>query len=188
MAGPAATEDDLQLAQALKAARLELRVTIARVAHDAGISASALSQIEAGTVNPSLSTLRRLATALGKPVAGLLAADGNDHEMVVRANRRTGIQLPGSPIVYELLSPNLRGQLEILYYELKRGDRTLEATHPGEEALIVLAGSIEVEADGRTYSLDVGDTVTYASTVPHAVHNELSDVAKVICVFTPPNL
>ena len=180
--------EDLQLGQALRAARSDLGLTIAAVARNASISPSALSQIEAGTVNPSLSTLRRLAIALGKPVAGLLAADGNDHDRVVRAGQRTIIQLPGSPVVYELLSPDLNGQLEILHYELKSGERTLEATHPGEETLIVLEGAVEVEADGRNYSLKRGDTVTYPSSVPHAVRNVHADPAKIICAFTPPNL
>lgn len=188
MRTPGRSSDDFQIGQALKAARNNLGLTIAALARNATISPSALSQIEAGTVNPSLSTLRRLADALGKPVAGLLAIDGNDHDRVVRAGQRTTIQLPGSPAVYELLSPDLNGQLEILSYHLNSGERTLEATHPGEEALIVIAGSIEVEANGRNYSLATGDTVTYPSSIPHSVRNVQVELAQVICVFTPPNL
>lgn len=183
-----AQSEDLQLARALRAARIEAGLTIAAVAKKADISSSALSQIEAGTVNPSLSTLRRLADALGKPVAGLLIADGNDHDSVVRAGQRTTIRLPGSSVVYELLSPDLNGQLEVLQYQLKHHERTLEATHPGEEALIVLEGAVEVEANGRRYALAAGDTVTYPSSIPHAVRNPNGEIARLICVFTPPNL
>jgi transcriptional regulator with XRE-family HTH domain len=42
------------------------------VAHEAGISTSTLSRVERGLHQPSLPTLRKLATALGVPLADLV--------------------------------------------------------------------------------------------------------------------
>jgi transcriptional regulator with XRE-family HTH domain len=53
----------------------EPRVTQEDLSHAAGISTSTLGRIERGTYEPRLPTLRKLAQALGVPVADLLDAD-----------------------------------------------------------------------------------------------------------------
>jgi transcriptional regulator with XRE-family HTH domain len=50
---------------AIKRHRRKLGLTQAELAHRAGITQAALSQIESGHVSPRLDTLRRLAAALG---------------------------------------------------------------------------------------------------------------------------
>lgn len=62
-------EERERLGAALRAARAERGLSLRDVAEAAEISASMVSQLEAGKTSPSLSTLRRLAAALGRPVA-----------------------------------------------------------------------------------------------------------------------
>lgn len=56
---------NLQLAQAVAAARAEAGLSQTQVAALTGIDQSDLSKIERGVANPSFSTLERIATALG---------------------------------------------------------------------------------------------------------------------------
>ncbi len=163
-------------------------MTIAAVARGAGISASALSQIESGAVNPSLATLRRLASTLGRPIGGLFDAESPLQDRVVRHGHRKRFQLPGSPVMYEMLSPNLMGSLEVLYYEVPVGSGTIEATHPGEETVVVVEGVAEVQGDGSTYTLAAWDAVTFTSSIPHFVRNLGDGPLRILCCFTPPNL
>ncbi len=99
---------------ALRALREQRALTIASLARQVGISAAAISQIESGAVQPSVTTLRKLAAALGVPVFRFfLPADSAAASLVRRAERKTlGLARTGAR--YELLTPSLQGQLEVM--------------------------------------------------------------------------
>jgi len=62
---------DRHLGQAIRAARLRDRLTIAEVAERAGVSGGMLSKIENAQVSASLDSLQRIANALGLPMSSL---------------------------------------------------------------------------------------------------------------------
>lgn len=64
---------DQHLAARLKSLREELGYTQEDVAHDAELTASALSRIERGMNSPGWSTVRAIARALGVPIVELAA-------------------------------------------------------------------------------------------------------------------
>ena len=73
---------------AVRVLRERQGLTIAALARQVGPSAAAISQIKSGTVQPSLTTLRRLAAALGLPVFRFfLPADTPAASVVRRADR-----------------------------------------------------------------------------------------------------
>ncbi len=86
------------------------------LAREAHLGVGLLSNIERGKGNPSFKTLRQLAEALNLPIGSLVEAATveRDHGMVVRRGERTQIQIGSGGPSYELLSLNLRGQLEVL--------------------------------------------------------------------------
>ena len=195
MAGPPAarlpTDERRQAAavgEAVRERRAERSLTLAALAAAVGISPSALSQIERGQVNPSIMTLRRIAAALSVPVFSLLPDDGPRPAVVVRADERKTLSLPGSPVVYQLLTPSLEGSLEVLYYEIEAGGVTFEGgfAHEGEECCVVLRGRGRLELGGRDYELGEGDAATYASGVSHALRNVGDETLVAISCITPP--
>lgn len=177
------------LGQGLRARRLERGLTLAEAAAAAEISASALSQIERGLVNPTIVTLRRLAAALGVGVFTLLPDEQPTvAAVVVHEHERKTLGLPNSAVVYQLLTPNLRGQLEMLYYEIEPGGTTFEGgfAHEGEECCVVLEGRGELELAGRRIPLEAGDAATYSSGIPHALRNSGDTTLKAFSAITPP--
>lgn len=177
------------LGQSLRARRLERGLTLAEAAATADISASALSQIERGLVNPTIVTLRRLAAALGVGVFSLLPdTQPEAAAVVVHQHERKTLGMPGSPVVYQLLTPNLRGPLEVLYYEIEPGGTTFEGgfAHEGDECCVLLEGRGELELAGRQILLEAGDAATYASGIPHALRNVGDTTLKAISAITPP--
>jgi transcriptional regulator with XRE-family HTH domain len=56
----------------VRAERLRQKLTLAQLAQGADLSASALSQIERGLTDPSIGSLRRIASALHVPCSQLL--------------------------------------------------------------------------------------------------------------------
>ncbi|MHB8318945.1 MAG: helix-turn-helix domain-containing protein [Acidimicrobiales bacterium] len=62
----------------LRARRVELGLTLAQVAEQAGLSLPYVSNLERGRGNPTLDALTALARALDVPLASLMGADGDD--------------------------------------------------------------------------------------------------------------
>ena len=88
--GRAQVEPPVDPGSELRALREQRGLTIASLARQVGISAAAISQIESGTVQPSLMTLRKLAAALAVPVFRFfLPADTAAASVVRRGERKT---------------------------------------------------------------------------------------------------
>ncbi len=59
-------EPEYMLAEALIQARIERKITQTELAHEVGISQVMIARLESGSSNPTLSTISRVARALGK--------------------------------------------------------------------------------------------------------------------------
>ena len=179
-----------RLGQRIRAAR-EGRFTVHQLAREAGVSAGLLSKIERGLGNPSFKTLQRLAAALDLQIGALVEAATvePDRAMVVRRAARTRIQIGSEGPSYELLTPNLRGQLEVLETTIPPwfDNHTHPFTHAGEECIVVQSGRVTIEVDGQPFDLEPGDAITYDATKPHWWRNETDEPVVLFGVVTPPS-
>jgi transcriptional regulator with XRE-family HTH domain len=183
-------EAAINLGKAIHTAR-QGRYTVQELANAAGVSAGLVSQLERGIGNPSFKTLQAIATALDLRIGDLVeAASPRDVEpMLVRRDRRARLQVSNGGPVYELLTPNLRGKLEVLETSLPPGfsNREEPFLHDGEELVVVLEGSVDVGVGDTLGTLQVGDAITYDSGLPHWWENKTDRPAKVLGVVTPPS-
>lgn len=187
------TPDDMRtdvvaLGKELREARVRRHLSLEALAAASGVSTGSISQLERGRGNPSVLTLRRLAEALDLPL--LLFTQGPASSgMVVRANARKRLALPDSELVYELLSPNLRGRLEVLRTTVPPGFNNEEKpfAHEGEECVHLLSGSLQVTVGAQQFVLDAGDAITYDPSIPHWWVNSSDDPAVMLGVVTPPS-
>lgn len=69
-------------------------MTIKEVANLIGATPSLLSQIEKGTANPSINTLKQISKVLDVPLYNFFINDDSNEELVVRKNNRKKIMLP----------------------------------------------------------------------------------------------
>jgi quercetin dioxygenase-like cupin family protein len=60
-------------------------------------------------------------------------------------------------------------------------------SHSGEEAGVVIRGRLELWVDGRTVTLEAGDSFGFKSVLPHRYRNPGPDEAEVIWAITPPS-
>lgn len=175
-----------RLGTGIRVERQRRGLTLTQLAERSGLSPSALSQIERGVTDPSISSLRRIANALGVAFFQFLVQADPPHPVVRRAERRT-ITFPNRTIQYQLLTPNLRGPFEVLALELAPGAASGEEAlaHDSDECLIVQRGAVEVEIAGQVHALAEGDAASIQRNLPHRVVNTSSVPAEVLTIVSP---
>jgi transcriptional regulator with XRE-family HTH domain len=173
--------------RSIRRVRLSYGHTLEKVAKDAGISFSHLSQVERGRSEPSLTTLQKIAKVFGVPMFRFLVPDGRE-QLVVRRNERKRLSFPDSHIDFELLTPNVQCNMEILLGRLQPGASNTEKpwSHVCEECNIVLRGKMEVLLGDRSYTLQEGDSIYFNSTIPHIIRNVGRKALVFICASSPP--
>lgn len=181
------TSDEL-LGAGIRAERVRQGLTLTQVAEVSGLSPSALSQIERGVTDPSISSLRRIANALGVAFFQFLVQAEPPHPVIRRSERRT-ISFPNRTLQYQLLTPNLRGPFEVLALELAPGAASGEEAlgHDSDECLFVVRGAVEVEIAGQIHALGEGDAASIQRNLPHRVVNVSSATAEVLTIISPAN-
>lgn len=107
----------------LRKLRRERGLTVESLAAAAGISAGSISQLERGMGNPSFSTLFKLAYNLQVSLGIFDPADATGRK-VVRKHERRRLQLAGEALTYELLTPDLQGDLQVLISKIPRSSTT----------------------------------------------------------------
>jgi transcriptional regulator with XRE-family HTH domain/uncharacterized protein YaiE (UPF0345 family) len=178
---------DLGLGARIRQRRQSLGMTLVELADAAGLSHPFLSQIERGQARPSMASLRRVAAALGVSEATLLAPgapsgmvrvvrSGEGESLFNAEDDRSGtsrvVASGGGVVVQEFAD----GPFEFLDpYQ-----------HPGEEALYVVSGRVEVRIDGEDELVELapGDAVTYPGSVPHRIR-VLEPATRFLMVHTP---
>lgn len=177
------------MGRTLQKARKEQSLTVGRLAERAGVSAGLISQLERGHGNPSFLTLSRLAEAVRVPLGHFLQGEVEPRQKVVRKDGRKKLVLPDDHLVYELLTPGLGGQLEVLRTQVPPGWSNEERPfrHVGEECVHLLEGRLQVSVGEEFFELDQGDSITYDPSVPHWWRNAARKVAVIIGSVTPPS-
>jgi len=182
-------DDPDQLGATVRAHREQRGLTIASLARSVGVSAAAVSQIESGAVQPSLTTLRKLAASLGIPVFRFFLPDESDAVKVIRRSERKTIRMPKSGVRYQLLTFFLRGQLEVMELILGPGEESAAEllSHAGEECFVVLSGEAALELNDATVILRAGDSATFQGGIPHRLRNVGGNDVVAISAITPPS-
>jgi transcriptional regulator with XRE-family HTH domain/quercetin dioxygenase-like cupin family protein len=127
-------------------------------------------------------------SAGGRPqgVQGKQGAQGTQGAQVVRAGRRKMLGLPGS-VTYELLSPDLKHQIELIWVEFQPGQKAPIYAHEGEEQMVVIRGRMHYWVAGETHVLEAGDCITIDASQPHGAANLDEQPATVVAAITPPS-
>lgn len=175
------------LGDRLRSLRKHHGLTLRQLAALAEVSPALLSQMENGATDPSLATLRKLATVFHAEVAELFNEPKAPLVHVSRPGHRMRLTAPMGRLTYERLTPG-RGDLEVLAATMKPGDVSSTDPHGHEstECAIVTAGRVVAEVGGDRYVLACGEAITFDSQMPHRFCNESDQTARFLLVVTPP--
>jgi transcriptional regulator with XRE-family HTH domain len=186
---PGKTSDEFLgsvLGRSLRAARRRAGLTMDALAELSGVSQPHLSQMENGRVSPSISTLYRLANALGVSPQQLLPNMAQDELQVIRAG-----SVPTTPIVDSPSAALARVLVGSPGKLLQAQEVTVSPgqdlgqwfQHEGEEFIYVATGSILIELLGRSSGeLAAGDCAWYPSSLEHRWQLAGDESARLIAV------
>ena len=157
------------ISRALRRERERAGLSLTELARRAGIAKSTLSQLEAGTGNPSVETLWALGVALDVPFAHLVAPP-TPAVQVIRAGQGPAVFSEHADYVATLLSscpPNARRDLYLITAQPGEPRRS-EPHMPGVvEHVVLAAGRAEVGLSGEPVELGPGDYIAYPGDEPH---------------------
>lgn len=174
----------IDIGQRIRALREQRELSLRALSEECGLSFNAISRIERGENSPTVSTLHRLATALGVPITSFFRQEAE--RMTVFVKRRDRLRSEAEGMVMESLGNGvLYQQLEPFYVTVAPGAGNVEApvTHPGEEFVTCLVGELDYHVDGRVYHLQAGDSLLFKAMQPHGWHNPGQTPATALIVF-----
>jgi transcriptional regulator with XRE-family HTH domain len=151
-----------------------------------GLSANALSMIERGRTSPSVSTLYKLADALGVPVTEFFAPGvEKQNVLLIKAGSRT--RVPFANGVWEGLGgEKFTGRVEPFVLTLETGASSGQhlIVHTGHEFVYCLRGQLEYLVEDQRYELEAGDSLLFAAQLTHRWRNPGPTVTNTLIVLS----
>src|SRR3954452_17821453 len=159
------------VAHNVRSARVAAGFSLDALARRADVSKGALVALEGARGNPNLTTLVRLADALGRSVSSLMEDAREEPVVVVDAGEVAPLWTGPSGGTARLLLTNQRpAPVEVWRWRLHPGERHDSNPHPAgvTETLTVVRGQMLLVVGETARTLRAGATTPFAADVPHA--------------------
>jgi transcriptional regulator with XRE-family HTH domain len=197
------------LGEHLRRERTERGLSLRELARRLEVSASLVSQIETGKIQPSVRTLYAIVSELNlsmdemfnstereiqeRPAENGLSTPSTAHASdsdddlgyVQRGGTRRSLDLE-SGVHWERLTVRNEPGVEFLYSTYPPGSESAPAgalvRHGGREFGIVLKGRLGVTIGFSDYLLEAGDSTFFDSTTPHRLYNDGDETVEAIWI------
>jgi len=160
-------------------------MTLRALAARTDFSPSFMSQVENGTVSPSIASMEKIANALGVSLGEFFeAAAQGEGGLIVRLTDRPQIPSLWSQGKIEALAPMTGRRLEPVLISLDPGGRSGKHpyAHDTEEFAFVLAGTPTLTLGPEEHVLRTGDAVTIRAQELRRWENKGKRVVRVLIV------
>lgn len=171
--------------------RHDRKMTLQDVAERSGLAVSTVSKVERGQMALTYDRFSELAAGLGVDIAELFSEQGERFKAGEVAIARAG-DYPlheTDAYLYEMLFPKTWGKAmtpmvgNLRPFERMNLDRFI--SHPGEEFVFVLAGSVTVYLQDKVpFVLETGDSMYFDSTRGHIYASSGTEAARILVVCT----
>lgn len=166
--------------------RKRRKMTLDELSALSGVSKSILSQIERNISNPTVSTMVRIADALGETLSGFFMEVDDVQSDNIETSKETpvinskdglcslsilGVGETVSWLQWYILTMKPTGQLS----SKSHGNHTFEN-------LTMINGEIEIKFKKKSQLLKTGDTFRFQSNIDHTLINNAKTIAKILMV------
>jgi transcriptional regulator with XRE-family HTH domain len=170
--------------QRLKALRAERGLTTRELAEASDLAFNTISLIERSKMSPTISTLHKLASALGVPLAYFVTESSPKQVVFLKAESRA--RAHSADVLLENLGTGLPDQtLQPLLLTLQPGADSGPdpIVHVGHELAFCLEGRIEYMVEGTWYELEPEDSLLFEAHLPHCWRNGQSAPSRLLLIL-----
>ncbi len=161
-------------------------ISMRTLATRSGLSANALSMIERGKTSPSVSTLYKLADALGVAITAFFGPESDKKQVIfLKADERPRMNF--SRGMFEGLGgENFIGRVMPFLLTLEGGSSSgpHDMVHTGHEFVFCLRGQLEYKVEREVFLLASGDSLLFASQLKHRWRNTGNTVANALIIIS----
>ncbi|MHB8778952.1 MAG: helix-turn-helix domain-containing protein [Anaerolineales bacterium] len=161
-------------------------ISMRTLATKSGLSANALSMIERGKTSPSVSTLYKLADALGVSITAFFGAETKKKKIVfIKSDERTRMSFTRG--VFEALGgEQFVGRVEPFMLTLESGASCgpHDMVHTGHEFIFCLRGQLDYFVEKEIFHLEAGDSLLFSSQLSHRWRNPSTHVTNALIVIS----
>lgn len=169
----------------LRELREERKISMRGLALKSGLSANALSMIERGKASPSVSTLYKLADAMGVDITAFFGEPMERQPIVfMKAAERPRVSFQRG-VWEDLGGANFIGRMEpfILTLENGGGSGPNAMVHTGHEFVFCLRGTLEYQVENHAFTLEPGDSLIFAARLRHCWRNPGNTVVNALILL-----
>jgi len=173
----------------LRELRKANRLTLKQVARKAGCTESYISQLENGNANPSIATLKKIASVFNVQIIDFFIEQAKEDPVVVKRDERIDIEFKdGGKTHIQSMVKNAKNKRMIAFYTTIEpgGGSSGLYTHIGEEFGLILSGEMELTIEEKIYNLEEGDSFYFSSIHPHGFANKGRKKTVVAWIVSPP--
>ena len=156
--------------------RKSMGLSLQQLGERSDVSAAAIHKIEQGGMVPTITTLLKVAGALGRPVSFFVEEDGGRDDLTVltRAAEKRPVYTSHKGITLNSISGPygrflLAGARSTVAPGANSGRKPMQ--HPGEELVYVIDGLLEFTVTGQSYRVAAGSTLHFRGDQPHTWRN-----------------
>jgi transcriptional regulator with XRE-family HTH domain len=156
--------------------RKSMGLSLQQLGERSDVSAAAIHKIEQGGMVPTITTLLKIAGALGRPVSFFVEEDGGRDDLAVLtpAGDKRPVYTSHKGITLNSISGPyarflLAGARATVLAGASSGRKPMQ--HPGEELVHVTDGVLEFSVAGQAFTLHPGDTLHFRGDQPHTWRN-----------------
>ena len=164
---------NLVIAESLKRLRADKKLSLDNVAKLSGVSKSMLGQIERGEVNPTVSTLWKIANGLKISFTQLMSRPESDIEIVDKSQIQPLIEDNGKVRNFPIFPFDSARRFEMYTLELDGGSYLKAEAHPHgtQEFVTVFSGEVTINVNGENFVVTTGNSMRFKADSPHTYKN-----------------
>jgi transcriptional regulator with XRE-family HTH domain len=156
--------------------RKRMGLSLQQLGERSDVSAAAIHKIEQGGMVPTITTLLKIAGALGRPVSYFVEEEVGQDDVAVLTlpDEERPVYTSHKGIVLNSISGPygrflLAGARATVAPGASSGRKPMQ--HPGEELVHVTSGALEFTVTGQSYKVEAGSTLHFRGDQPHTWHN-----------------
>ncbi|MHA6796223.1 helix-turn-helix domain-containing protein [Pseudonocardia bannensis] len=169
--------------------RRDRGLTLQQLAHLADVSAAAVHKVERSEMVPTITTLLKIAGALGTPIRHFVSDDTDTRPLAVHTRAPAGgpAATGSATSSVTITGPADRFRASGAVTRLEPGTERVGRPAAGENLVVVLDGRLTFTIEDETYTVAAGESLHFPTHVEHRWSNPGPDPARAVWVTVPEN-